>query len=818
MNAVPHVQPTATDADLQFCIDAACARIAPSWPLDQFIAVNPHWGRVDLPMEHAAARIEALAGMRLTLPREDFARQWRAGRITAQALRQAADEFDCRMDQAALVAALAHEPEIPQLPTLCEVEALPGNIHGPSWSDLATHQISQFCASHFDTDQADWRADADEPMYASWLAALRNDGNIRRSLGANRFARGTHELPAQPRELVPWALERLGLPRQHWVDYLEALLLRVLGWASWCAYLRWQARLHGDDDEHIAHLLAIRLAWECLLDDQTRGAASGHAAWVSEWAHATARIARARRERVVDWVWQRAMEIDYARDLAARLAGAPQPRSSAIELQAVFCIDVRSEVIRRALEACSDRIQTIGYAGFFGLPMAFTPLGSDAARPQLPGLLAPSLLATQTLGSPSEDAALAALRRKRLMRQARASRLLRLPGAAFGTVEAIGALSAFGLFRGLVGRTQAALPVENEGLPLALACKLQYGITGIDVNARVELAARVLRGMGLTRDFAPVVLIVGHAGQSANNPHAAALDCGACGGNSGEVNARTLVHLLCQPEVHAGLADHGIHVPAGTVFVAALHNTTTDEIPLFDVQGLPAKARAHVERVRTWLDAASAATRSERAPALGLVDEAQEPAGLLQALRERASDWAQTRPEWGLANNAAFIIAPRDRTRGIDLSGRVFLHDYDWQSDTDGSALETLMTAPMLVAHWINLQYLASTVDPHHCGSGNKILHNVVGGRIGVFEGNGGDLRIGLPLQSVHDGVRWMHDPIRLHIVIDAPQAMIDRVIAAHEQVRQLVENRWLWLWRLDADGLEPCVPPGFSQPACAIR
>ena len=48
-------------------IDRACARIAPTWPLDQFIAVNPYWGWVDQPMPQAAAALEALGGTRLTL-------------------------------------------------------------------------------------------------------------------------------------------------------------------------------------------------------------------------------------------------------------------------------------------------------------------------------------------------------------------------------------------------------------------------------------------------------------------------------------------------------------------------------------------------------------------------------------------------------------------------------------------------------------------------------------------------------------------------------------------------------------------------------
>ena len=167
-------------------------------------------------------------------------------------------------------------------------------------------------------------------------------------------------------------------------------------------------------------------------------------------------------------------------------------------------------------------------------------------------------------------------------------------------------------------------------------------------------------------------------------------------------------------------------------------------------------------------------------------------------MRRRANDGAQTRPEWGLADNASFLIAPRRRSLGLNLEGRTFLHDYDAEHDGDGSVLELLMTAPMLVTHWINWQYHASTCDPVRLGSGNKLLHNVVGGQLGVFEGNGGDLRLGLSRQSLHDGERWMHEPLRLTVVIDAPAPAIETVIAKHAVVRQLLDNGWLHLWRFD--------------------
>lgn len=799
MSAVPANQFEISDEDLQSKTDAACSRIAASWPLDEFIAVNPHWGRLDLPIERAAARIEVLGDMRLTPLRQDMLSQWCKNPITPEALQQAARELGCDASPEALIAALGHEPVISRLPILREV-TVPGKGESDtsSWHEMTKVQISQFCASYFDDAQAEWHVGGMQPMYDSWLTALKRDASVRRALGSDRVTRFMSELPQHADDLMPWAFARLDGFSENWDDYLEALLLKLPGWASWCAFLRVQAGLRDEHDEHLEHYLAICLAWECLLDDGKRGADSRHGIWQREWAQAATYYSRAEQERVVDWVWLRAIEIDYSTHLCSRLTSAATPRAAKVELQAVFCIDVRSEVIRRALEACDDRIQTIGYAGFFGLPMAFQPLGGDLKNSRLPGQLPPSVLGTQTLGDEEQDSALAVLRRKNLRRQARTSRFLSLPGSAFGTVEAVGVLSGLNLLGHLTGFSHTASSLENEGLSADLASKLRYRLTGLELDERVQLAAGALRGMGLTEQFAATVLIVGHTGQSANNPHAASLNCGACSGHSGEPNARTLAYLLNEPDVRVSLTMQGIHIPEATIFIPALHNTSTDEISMFDVPDTFPDKQNRQEQIVAWLGAASAATRRERAPLLDLSVSEKKPGDLLPALRRRASDWAQTRVEWGLANNAALIIGPRDRTRGIDLEGRVFLHDYDWRKDADGRTLAMLMTAPMIVAQWINFQYFTSTVDPSHYGGGNKLLHNIVGGRIGVFEGNGGDLRIGLPLQSVHNGQRWMHDPIRMHVVVDAPVTMIDSVLAAHPHVRQLVENRWLWLLRFD--------------------
>jgi uncharacterized protein YbcC (UPF0753/DUF2309 family) len=203
-------------------------------------------------------------------------------------------------------------------------------------------------------------------------------------------------------------------------------------------------------------------------------------------------------------------------------------------------------------------------------------------------------------------------------------------------------------------------------------------------------------------------------------------------------------------------------------------------------------------QLQLWLDKASEHNRHQRAASLGL--GGAESNEIKQLIHQRSRDWAQVRPEWGLAGNAAFIVAPRERTRSLNLQGRAFLHNYNHRTDTTKSTLELIMTAPMIVTNWINLQYYASTVNNRLWGSGNKVTHNVVG-TFGIQQGNGGDLQSGLPLQSLHDGEKWMHEPLRLSVFIEAPRSDIESVIAKHESVRQLVENAWLHLFAIEDEG-----------------
>ena len=792
---------------LKEAAERACARIAPTWPLDRFIAVNPFWPSTDRPLREVAGELAALSGARLLMAREWYAEEWRAGRLRSEHLREAIAESGSDRTEEDLIALFwTGEPTPSRRPLVVDVlEALRGREHELTWRDFVMERVSRFCGSFFDAGQAQISGVRAGGFYASWRSQAQTDQTPYLFMELDGYRSTVSALPNTADEMLARGCADLGVPANEYERYLSALLLDVNGWASWCAYLRWTARLEGGDDDHIRELLAIRLAWDWILlsssDEKIR------AEWrfaMTSWP-AIDRAARLARSN--DWILQRAAEVAYLSELRPKLpSGFDATRPAAPTLQAAFCLDVRSEVFRRALEAQGEDIQTFGVAGFFGVPIEYVPLASDDARPQLPGILAPKYRVTDT-GAPE---GLEARRRARL-EAAHAWKAFKSSSlSSFAYVDSVGLFFARSLLRDAFSRAARTVlgsnyhdPDHHEHAGLTeiedktRVPRITSRVDGTPLSAeeRCQIAESFLRTMGLTTDFARVVLLVGHGSETKNNAHAAGLDCGACCGQPGDVNARAAATLLNDADVRGGLASRGIDVPTTTRFVGALHNTTTDQVTLFD-EGGGSTHQTDLAPVQALLDRASVMTRRERAPKLGLGDLSD--ANLYAAVVKRARNWAEVRPEWGLAGNAVFIVAPRERSRHIDLEGRAFLHDYRFEDDKDHAVLEAIMTGPLVVAHWINFQYYASTVDNVRYGCGNKVLHNIVGGHLGVFEGNGGDLRIGLSLQSLHDGERWVHAPLRLAVFIEALRPAIDRVIEKHRNVSALVDNEWIHLFQLD--------------------
>ena len=465
-------------------------------------------------------------------------------------------------------------------------------------------------------------------------------------------------------------------------------------------------------------------------------------------------------------------------------------------VQAVFCIDVRSERYRRALESVSEGIETLGFAGFFGFAIEVAPIDGTQGGAQCPVLLTPQYLVRETApgASPAEVERMA--RSTWLERQFAAARkqFSAAAVASFAFVESLGLAFAWRL---VADTFRWRLRDDGDTFaPSAAPSEVEGRAAGIGFRERVELARGALAGMSLTDGFAPVVALIGHGSTTVNNPYASRYNCGACGGHTGEANAIIAAEVLNDFQVRGELRAMGIDIPVDTIFVAGIHDTTTDDVELVFPHGTPATHANRISQFEAALAEASDLSRRERMQSFSLRDAADPE----KAVRRRSRDWSEVRPEWGLAGCMAFIAAPRRRTASLDLGGRTFLHSYDYAKDEDFDVLELIMTAPLMVASWISLQYYASTIDNKVFGSGDKTLHNVVGG-LGVLEGNGGDLRVGLPMQTLHDGTRHVHEPLRLTAMIEAPVEAITTILEEHEPVRELVENGWIHLFALLDEG-----------------
>ncbi len=808
---------TDIDKELKARIDKACGRIAPLWPLKSFVAVNPYFGLADQPFWQADATLKRVAGQGLTMPRAFYKKRVDSGRITRADMAAALRETGSSWDVATLEEALARPSSAAPLPLALVTDIL-GELDRQEWPGFVLERISQYCAAYFDEGQALWAMPwRGQGLYAGWRAFTRLDRNPR-TVGLRGMRAALDDLPDQAGRAIGWALRLLAVPEAAIDDYLHAALLSVGGWAGWARYKRWQAELAGGQDDTIQDLLAIRVCWDALLYKlrfSERLKARWYQAAVTDGsiaAKATARPQTVAKE--TDALLQTAFEIAYQRELIAALVTTPQapaPQERA-PVHAVFCIDVRSEIFRRAFETVAPTARTGGFAGFFGVLMEYVPLGASAAKGHLPILFNPSYRICEHVAGadPEQTRAFIAKRHGRL-RAADAWKTFKTSASScFSFVEAAGLLYAPKMFSDSMGWTRAVSHPDTKGLDDSVREQLAPRLvsdqgqadgaaSGIPAADRPGAAEFALRNMGMIRDFARLVVLVGHGSTTVNNPQATALDCGACAGQTGEASARIAVALLNDPVTRKGLAEKGIDIPADTVFIAGLHDTTTDEVALFDTATVPTSHAGDLRQLRAWFKAAGQITRMERSAFLGIggLPEARVGADI----KRRTRDWAEVRPEWALANNAAFIAAPRARTARCDLGGRAFLHDYAWRNDSEFKTLNLIMSAPMVVGNWINMQYYGSVVDNVRFGSGNKVLHNVVGGSVGVLEGNGGDLRVGLAIQSLHDGHRWMHEPMRLNVFIEAPQAAMDDVIAGNPLVRQLVENAWLHLFQIDDDG-----------------
>lgn len=798
---------TALPPDAGSHLAAAAKRIAPLWPLDRFVAVNPYFGMADLPFDEAADLLADTVGTRTTMSAGYYLDLIDRGVITSEDLSAGIRDLDRggtveQLLERCRSAASEPSPAWQRVPTVATVATA---TSGADWASFMRDRVSAWAGSYFDVGQASWSSvDATMSPFESW----REEASIDRTpevMGLKGFRRFVRSLPAAPLDAAVSALSALSLPDDQIVDHLHALMLSVGGWSAHCARIEFEAGLRGLDDHSLIEFQSVLLCWEAALLATVPGVDLGR-----EWHDAVAgSVVGAGRfrpaERWDEMVLQDAFDRAEQRRLIGKLSsGAGSERSTGRpDVQAVFCIDVRSEVLRRHLETAE--VETFGFAGFFGAAIDVVPLGHAGSSAQYPVLLTAGATVVETL--PDPDRLQRAVAGRRLAHHVhRAWKSFKMGAiSCFSFVGPVGLAYLPKLFTDGFGLTRPVERAGSESLDRWADAHRFPGLepgrvdgieVGIEVASRVDLAATALRAMSLPDQLAPLVLLVGHGASTVNNPYDSGLHCGACGGNTGEANARVMVAILNDPEVRDRLVDRGVEIPADTWFLAGLHDTTTDRVTVFDTEAVPARHRGGLTALDARLRIAGHLTRAERAQRMGIDDGDDVDTTVIR----RSTDWAQVRPEWALAGCSAFIAAPRHRTRDLDLRGRSFLHSYDWRRDEGFTVLELILTAPVVVASWINLQYFGSTVAPDVFGSGNKTLHNVVG-RLGVLEGTAGDLRVGLPWQSVHDGVDYQHDPLRLSVVVEAPIEAMTAVLERNDHIRDLCDNRWVYLFAMGDDG-----------------
>lgn len=767
MTATPAAQrsDTARALRVRARADLAANVVAPYYGLDAAIAVNPVLPSLGDGFAAAVSSAAPALGGRGVLTEQQFRSHLAAGRIGAGELAASIRRHRPATtgDDATIVEGFLAE-QVPATGSVIEASAEP---------DPIDELVSSWCRAALAPEAASWPVPIDQlGFFGAWRALALRDPALPRAARA-RIA----ELPEAADIALARVLDLLGIADDAHLSALRAHLAALPGWA---AYIRWRSMTSGDVE--VLDLLAVRLClvWALGADPLPAARPVGPTGSVLERA----------------LIWQEAFEAAPHAAVLARLTPGAAPAVEQPAAHLVFCIDPRSEGLRRHLEK-QGPYTTAGFAGFFGIAAAVEPLAASAASAACPVLLTPRY---QVVERPEPGAWRAAVR---LIDRLATRRALRsavkapdaIAGAPLGWAEVTGwMLGPSAIARSvLAGRGGRAARPDEAAAPTLF--DLDSALTPAD---QVDTAEVILRTMGLVENFAPVVVLVGHGTTTTNNAYRTALDCGACGGHRGAPNARIAAALLSSPVVRAGLAERGIRIPDSTIVIAGEHDTATDTLALFGTEALRIDHRHAVEKLARDAAAAGRGLAAERAAELpGAQRAARGRSGrrAAAAVARRAGDWAQVYPEWGLARNAALIIGPRTLSQHADLGRRTFLHSYDAGHDTEGLALETILTAPLVVAHWINAQYYFSAVDPEVFGAGTKTVHNLVGGA-GVVSGPNGDLRLGLPWQSIGTRAGLHHEPVRLLVVVDAPRERIDRIIDSAEIVADLVHGDWVILVR----------------------
>ena len=750
-------------------IKDASQSLGTTWPLYSFVTSNPLSGYENLPFEKALAEAGHILNAQ-TYPNASIYRQaWENGEIDEERLLGLLREHQ-----------LFEDPEY-YLQKMDFADRL--NSQSKSDYDKVDIIMSKWLSAFMDEGLAEWKMPKKEKgFYKAWKYLAKYDNIIKKSKVAN--------LPDSSLEALEQVLQYNNI--KNFTDLFKNHLSKLPGWVGYINHREQSNSIwHQKYPISILDYLAVRL----IVTNQIYGSIKTQFSNENSSGNS------------IKHIWLQAWETSFQKGLMKNLKNGiaisndQQLISKRPDAQFVFCIDTRSELIRRHVEA-QGNYETFGYAGFFGIAMDYKHYQDDIVSKSCPPIVESAYRVQENPVDHRNNEVSNFKRTKKLFKSNNyiLKRLKNMLPSSFGFVEGAG------LFYGLSILAQTFLPISFFKLKRKMNptheefCEpeIKYNKCGdqpgkdISIDEKTDIVKSGFELMGW-QTFAPIVLFVGHGSHTTNNPFGSSLDCGACAASPGRHNARLLAKLANLSSVRQGLKEkHGIIIPEDTVFIGGEHNTTTDEILLFDthVKG------SHLDSLKTLkisLKKAQKTATKERFPQFK---------NSVSIAYKNATYWSETRPEWGLAKNASFIIAPRELTKNINLRGRSFLHSYDQNLDKNGNALEAIMCGPMVVTQWINNHYYFSTVDNDKFGSGSKITHNITG-KFGVVQGNGGDLKMGLPLQSLRAADEIMyHQPLRLTVIINAPLRRVESILKKQDHLKSLLDNEWIYLKVMDVNNM----------------
>lgn len=668
----------------------------------------------------------------------------------------------------------------------------------PETMHRVNKETIKWCQAFFDAGQATiMMPHRYQGLYASFKILVGHDERIHEN---NKDKLNfISSLPITAEEAITLCLNKLNIPNVDRLLFLTLLLTTLPGWSSYVKYYNEWSEC--DDDcrypASLADYLAVRTITTYLLWP--------HAVELISWHYN--HIPHLNADKISGiFASEKRYHLPLLDNISTHAARINTHEADIPDAQFVFCIDVRSEPYRKILEN-QGHYETFGFAGFFGLPIKINNSLLKEEFASCPVLIKPQHT-VDVIPDCSES------KLERLSRNLHLKNKLKKIydnlkytfTTPFTLVEAIGVVSGIRMaFNTLMPRSISLIKrkLNDYLLPIDKTKTVieQTGNYSIEFSDQCNYALNTLKMIGLTSNFSRFVFLCGHGSSTENNTYASALDCGACGGHQGASNAKVMAQILNNNEVRQYLTHQGINIPTQTVFIAAQHNTTTDDLKIY-ISGENSHLVNSPEFILIKNNLENARLISADIRLQKLSHSNSKLANLINhdPINDRSVDWAQTRPEWGLARNGAFIVGPRSLTEKINLDGRAFLHSYDWKIDHNGEILTTILTAPMVVAQWINSQYLFSTLDNISYGSGSKVTQNITG-KFGVMQGNASDLMCGLPLQSVFStDEKAYHEPIRLMTIVYAPQHLINMVINQQPVLQKLFGNGWVSLACVDPE------------------